>query len=234
MIRLFVNAPLKVGEKVVLSAPQSHYLIHVMRLTKGAQMICFNGQDGDWNAILNADKKEWFLLPQQQVSAQQTREKSILCLALIKREPLAFALQKAVELGVGEIRLLQTDRSQSERVNLDHLRAIIVEACEQCERNDVPMLVAPTSLKNVLDDLSGHSQCIYLSERGQTKGKMAPLNPAFFIGPEGGWSERELALFEEKKAFSWHLGKTILRAETAAITALALWHYAPEIKKLAI
>ena len=86
----------------------------------------------------------------------------------------------------------------------------------------------------MITKISEKAQMVWLSERGTTKGKMKKLPPAFFIGPEGGWTEKEQALFQEAKAFSWHLGTTILRAETAAMTALALWQYQDEIKKLAI
>ena len=80
-----------------------------------------------------------------------------------------------------------------------------------------------------------HSLFFFLNINNvETNGKLKKLPPAFFIGPEGGWTEKEQELFVQEKAFSWHLGNTILRAETAALTALALWQYAPEIKKLAI
>lgn len=234
MTRLFVDSDLKKNERVLLSAPQSHYLTHVMRLVDGDKVICFNGKQGDWEAVLGKQKKEWFLILKKQILPQQKREGCILCLALIKRDPLALALQKATELGVTEIHLIQAERSNNERINMDRLNAILVEACEQCERNDIPALFAPKSLPKVVEELSGKMQLVWLSERGLTSGKSSNLPPAFFIGPEGGWTEKEQKLFQESKAYSWHLGNTILRAETAAITALALWQYRDEIKKLAI
>ena len=234
MTRLFVDSDLKKNERVLLSAPQSHYLTHVMRLAEGDKVICFNGKQGDWEALLQKQKKDWFLLPQKQILPQQKREKCILCLALIKREPLALALQKATELGVTQIHLIQADRSNNERTNMERLYAILVEACEQCERNDIPTLFAPSPLPEVIEKLSGKAQLVWLSERGETSGKMSKLPPAFFIGPEGGWTKKEQTLFQNANAYSWHLGNTILRAETAAITALSLWQYRHEIKKLAI
>ena len=234
MIRLFTDVSFEKNKKVVLTAPQEHYLTHVMRQKEGDKIICFNGRDGDWEGLLSKQKKECFLLLQKQVSVQQKREENVLCLALIKREPLAFALQKATELGVTEIRLIQAERSNNERVNMERLKMIVVEACEQCERNDIPCLFAPESLSKVMDSLAGKRQLIWLAERSETKGKHTDLPPAFFIGPEGGWSTPEQDLFQEKGAFSWHLGNTILRAETAALTAVALWQYRGEIKKLAI
>ena len=234
MIRLFVDATLKKNEQVLLSAPQSHYLTHVMRLTEGDKVVCFNGRQGDWTAALTKQRKEYFLIPQKQIMPQQKREECILCLALIKRDPLALALHKATELGVTQIHLIQAERSNNERVNMDRLRAILQEACEQCGRNDIPMLFAPAPLPKVIEKLSDKAQLVWLSERGTTKGKASKLPPAFFIGPEGGWTEKEQNLFQDVDAFSWHLGNTILRAETAALTALALWQYRDEIKKLAI
>ena len=233
MTRLFVAFDFKKNERVSLSAPQSHYLTHVMRLADGDKVICFNGKQGDWESTLTKQKKEWFLIPKRQILPQQTREKCVLCLALIKREPLALALQKVTELGVTEIHLIQAERSNNERVNMDRLRAIVVEASEQCERNDIPAIFAPEPLQKVIEKLSDTTQIVWLSERGKTDGKMKKLPPAFFVGPEGGWTEKEQKLFQKSNAFSWHLGNTILRAETAAITAISLWKYHDEIKKLA-
>ena len=234
MIRIFVDKDLKNNAPIALSAPQSLYLTHVMRLSEGDKVICFNGKQGDWESFLQKQKKECFLIPQKQILPQQKRKGCILCLALIKREPLAIALQKATELGVTEIHLVQAERSNNERINMERLRAIVIEASEQCERNDIPQIFAPESLAKIIEKLSTKTQLVWLSERGTTKGKMSKLPPAFFIGPEGGWSDKEQKLFQQNKAFSWHLGNTILRAETAAMTALSLWQYAPEIKKLAI
>lgn len=234
MIRLFLDSHFDKNQEIALSAPQSHYLTHVMRLAEGDTVVCFNGTQGDWEALLKKQKKEWFLIPQKQILPQQTREKCVLCLALIKRDHLALALQKATELGVTEIHFIQAERSNNERINMDRLRAIITEASEQCERNDIPALFAPKPLQKVIEKLSDKTQLIWLSERGITDGKMKKLPPAFFVGPEGGWTEKEQELFQKSQAFSWHLGNTILRAETAAITAISLWQYASEIKKLAI
>lgn len=234
MIRLFLDSHFDKNQEIALSAPQSHYLTHVMRLAEGDEVICFNGERGDWNGVLQKQKKDWYVLPQKQILPQQTRSECILCMALIKRDPLVLALQKATELGVTQIHLIQADRSNNERVNMERLRSIIVEACEQCERNDIPILFAPESLQKVIGKLSDKIQLVWLSERGITDGKMKKLPPAFFIGPEGGWTEKEQDLFQKSKAISWHLGNTILRAETAAITALSLWQYRDEIKILAI
>ena len=234
MTRLFVDESFKKDIPLILSAPQSHYLTHVIRLKEGDEVICFNGKQGDWKSVLKKQKKEWALFPEKQISSQQTREKCALCLALIKRDPLTYALQKATELGVTEIHLIQAERSNNERVNMDRLRVIIVESCEQCERNDIPQIFPPETLSKKIDSLSEKMDLIWLSERGVTKGKKSLLAPAFFIGPEGGWSEKEQLLFQELHAVSWHLGSTILRAETAAAAALALWQYRDEIKKLAI
>ncbi len=234
MIRLFINSSFSPKKQLSLTAPQSHYLTHVMRQTEGDSVVCFNGQQGDWNALLKKQKKDWNLELQKQIIPQQTRQKTTLCLSLIKRDCLVYALQKATELGVSEIYLIKAERSNNERVNMDRLTSIIYEACEQCERNDIPMLFAPDSLSQVMEKLKGKNSFVWLSERGKTKGEKFSLPPAFFIGPEGGWSEKEQALFQQAEAYSWHLGNTILRAETAALTALSLWQYREEIKTLAI
>ena len=234
MIRLFLDASFEPNQKISLSAPQSHYLTHVMRLKEGEEIICFNGKQGDWFGLLEKQKKGYFFSPQKQITEQQERPDCILCISLIKRDPLAFTLQKATELGVTQIHLIQADRSNNERVNMERLHSIIVEACEQCERNDIPALFPPVSLDKKIKELQTKAQLVWLSERGTTFGKMGKLPPAFFVGPEGGWSDREQTLFKQVSALSLHLGNTILRAETAAITALGVWQYKSEIKNLAI
>jgi len=234
MIRLFLNTSFEPNQKISLSAPQSHYLTHVMRLKEGEEIICFNGKQGDWIGFLKKQKKEYFFSPQKQITEQQKRPECLLCMSLIKRDPLVLTLQKATELGATQIHLIQADRSNNERVNMERLKAIIVEACEQCERNDIPTLFTPVSLDKKIKELQEKAQFVWLSERGTTSGKMGKLPPAFFVGPEGGWSEREQQILTLNQALSWHLGNTILRAETAAITALGLWQYKSEIKTLAI
>lgn len=234
MIRLFVDTDFNPLKKVILSASQAHYLCHVMRLKTGDLVVCFNGKQGDWESYIEVKKKEVFLILKKQFSSQQKMYKSILCLSLIKRDPLNYALQKATELGVTHIYLIQAERSIREKVNMDRLKSIIIEACEQCERNDIPKLFSPQPLENVLDCMDENVYPVCLAERSKTKGKSRKLIPAFFIGPEGGWTLKEEKIFRDKDTYFWHLGNTILRAETAAVAAIVLWQYKGEIKKLAI
>ena len=221
-------------KEICLDVKQAHYLCHVMRLKTGDKIICFNGQEGDWIATLKQNKKNVSLILESQVCPQNVRKSCALCLSLIKRDPLNYALQKATELGVAKIYLVQAERSVREKVNMERLKSIIIEACEQCERNDIPELLAPQPLEKVLKETSEKFTPVFLSERGQTSKKKLNQLPAFFIGPEGGWTEKEIKLFSEKQILSWHLGNTILRAETAALTTVALWQYKEEIKILAI
>ena len=234
MIRLFIDVDFIPQKKVALSAPQEHYLCHVMRLKMGDKIICFNGKQGDWLTSLEKQKKEVCLILEKQILPQQKRKGCILCISLIKREPLNYVFQKATELGVTQIYLIQAERSVREKVNMERVKSIVLEACEQCERNDIPDLIAPQPLHQILDQLKGKVCPIWLSERGTTDGIKIKLPPAFFIGPEGGWTKKEEELFKDNAVYSWHLGDTILRAETAAMTAIALWQYQDEIKMLAI
>lgn len=223
MIRLFVEGELKKDAVIPLSVFQAHYLCHVMRQKDGAQVVCFNGVDGEWLANLNYVKKKVFISLQQQLKKQINLSECILCPALIKKEAMDFVWQKATELGVTQIYPIIAERSVVQKFNLDHAMAVIREACEQCERMDIPQVMAPDTLESVLKKIQGKFCTIWLSERGQGADFDILKPPAFFVGPEGGWSEKEQKLLRQNTDYEWHLGQTILRAETASLSALAVY-----------
>lgn len=223
MIRLFVPDTLSPALPVTLSPDAVHYLFHVMRLQPGDLFSAFNGRDGEWTVRLKSlNKKEGVFLPESQTRTQQNPPRLILCPALIKKDPMDFVLQKATEIGVSAIYPLITERTVVSRLNMDRARAILIEAAEQSERLTVPELFEPASPATVLKSLPMDVTPVCLAERQTTDFRPTPQNPhALFIGPEGGWTQTELNLFQKEGVSFWHLGDTILRAETAAVAALA-------------
>lgn len=227
MIRLFVSDDLKADTKISVSEAQRHYLLNVMRCRMGENVSLFNGRDGEWlGEIFELNKKAGTIALIRQTRLQKKEGTCILCPALIKKENFDWVLQKATELGVGEIWPIITDRTVVGKLNQERAEAIITEACEQCERLTVPILKQPQKLEAALKSLDKAVQAVCLAERGQHTGKpVADKTYAFFVGPEGGWTPKELALFERGKALFWHIGDTILRAETASVAALACYQF---------
>lgn len=222
MIRLFVP-DFRSDSPVALSPDAVHYLFHVMRLQAGDSFIAFNGQDGEWCVrLITLNKKEGVFMADKQIRPQNTLTPLILCPALIKKDPMDFMFQKATEIGVTAVYPLITERTVVSRLNTDRARSILIEAAEQSERLTVPELFEPQTPADVLRTLPPDIQPICLAERQTADFRPIAGKPyALFIGPEGGWTPAELDLFRRAKVPFWHLGSTILRAETAAIAALA-------------
>lgn len=227
MIRLYVDAPLSAGQTLTLSDDHFHYLAHVMRRTIGDEVCLFNGKNGEWSArIATLTKRTGTLAISAQTRSQTTEPRLILCPALIKKENMDWIFQKATEIGVSDIFPLLTERTVVPRLNLDRAIATVREAAEQSERLTVPVIHTPTRLPDFLAQTAKDFIPVCLSERGTTTAPLTQDQPyAFCIGPEGGWTPAEQELFTRHHAIFWHLGTTILRAETAAITALACYHF---------
>ncbi len=228
MIRLYT--PESLNKNIVFNPDekQTHYLIHVMRLKDEDTILVFNGIDGEWSArIQYTGKKAIALQVQEQISVQEKLPSCILCPALIKKENMDLILQKATELGVTEIFPLITDRTVVRAFNFERAQSIIYEACEQCERTHIPILHQPQSIQNVINQFDNTVTLVHLAERKLQSDKLLPtMIPAFFIGPEGGFSERENDLLSRTENLCQvHLGKTILRAETAALAVISAWQF---------
>ena len=223
MIRLFVESDLKEKQVIELSVFQTHYLCHVMRLKEGDEVACFNGSQGEGLGKLSHQKKKVYIQIQKQIRKQKNLPECILCPALIKKEAMDFVWQKATELGVTKIYPILADRSVMKTFNKTHALSVVREACEQCERMDVPEIVGLDNLEDTIQKLKGKVRLIWLSERGGDSLDHFDFVPAFFVGPEGGWSEKEKKLLKSKADDEWHLGQTILRAETACLSALAIY-----------
>ena len=222
--RLFGEYKLAKGVTIPLSPDHNHYLLSVMRRQDGDYVRLFNGKDGEYYGTLAKTGKKTALLTDLQCTRTQPVQQNTLCLyaPLIKKDRFAFMIEKAVELGVTDIIPFTSDHTDTPRFNAEKTQKHIIEAAEQCERLTIPKLGDVTTLDQILQsDLPFY--CAVERQDG-----LPPLSPtnigdyACLIGPEGGWSDREItALKQSPKARPVSLGDTILRAETAAIYMLA-------------
>ena len=233
-VRLYVEAPLAAGGTVSLSAEQSHYLNHVMRLSAGAGVKLFNGRDGEWRATVGSlTRKDGTAAVAAQTRRQRAEPDLWLCFAPVKKARIDFVAQKASELGVSALQPVMTRHTQVARVNLERLRANAIEAAEQCARLSVPTVFPPRKLDAVIADWPADRNILLLDEtqtgipivdtlraRGEARGR--PW--AVFVGPEGGYAPEELDLLRRlANVTPVGLGGRLLRADTAAIAALACW-----------
>ncbi len=234
MIRLYVTQGLTPGPRLVVEAAQAHYLTNVMRLALGDELLLFNGRDGEWRARLAATGKRACQLEiQERTRRQATGPDLDLVIALVKRARLETIVEKATELGARRVRLVITERTNAERTRVDRLSAIAVEAAEQTGRLDVPQVTAPERLDRLLDAWPADRPLMFCDEAGDAPPALQALagrasRPwGVLIGPEGGFSGIERALIRALPgAVPVSLGPRILRADTAAISALTLWQAA--------
>lgn len=233
MIRLHVRNPLTAGAGLVLEPDQARYLTSVMRRGVGDDVLVFNGADGEWRARLaEAGKRGALLALVEQVRPQAFGPDLDLVIALVKRTRLETIVEKAAELGARRVRLVITERTNADHTRVERLQAIATEAAEQTGRLDVPEIVAPLKLEKMLADWSGR-RLLFCDEAGDAAPASAALREAggaswaILIGPEGGFSaaERE-RLRALPYAVAASLGPRILRADTAAISALTIWQAA--------
>lgn len=229
-IRLYVEQPLTAEKIIVLPEEQSHYLCNVMRLNNGEILSCFNGRNGEFGAVVEQiHKKQTRLKLQAQTRVPQLTPDIWLLFAPLKKDRMDFLIEKAVELGVAGLVPVITRHTITDKIRPERLRAQIIEAAEQCERLDVPVLEEPKRLDEVLKNWNTARRLFFMDERGSGQSAAeafaAFTGPAaLLIGPEGGFSEDEAAqLRQESFVTPVSLGPRILRAETAAASALAVW-----------
>lgn len=229
--RLFVEAPLAAGAEVTLRPEQAHRLLHVLRASRGDGVGLFNGQDGEWRAELTEAGKRGATLTVREKLHDQIVEMDLwLCFAPIKRGPMDMMVEKATELGVVALQPVWTKHTDPQRLNQDRMRAIAIEASEQCGRHSIPVTQEPKTLDALLASWPKERRLIHLDETGggapiASVLSSLPVGPAaFLVGPVGGFAESELdALRALSFAVPADLGPRILRAETAAIAALACY-----------
>lgn len=233
MIRLFVPNDLSVGAGVAPTVDQSRYLMSVMRLGVGAEVLLFNGRDGEWRAsLVEATKRGCLLKAEEQTRPMETGPDLELVIAMVKRGRVETIVEKAAELGARRVRLTITRRTNVDFVKLGRLDAIAMEAAEQTGRLDVPEVSDPEKLDKILDAWDPARRLVFCDEGGDARPAIAALagtgDPAaILIGPEGGFAPEER---ERLRALSFvtpvSLGPRILRADTAAISAMTLWQAA--------
>ncbi len=223
-IRLFVEAALSTGAVIGVTEGQSHYLSKVMRLAPGDTLRVFNGRDGEFHALVtHIGKKEVNLAVQNATRPQQGEPDCWLCFALLKRQKTDLVVEKATELGVSVIQPVITARTQGDHVNLDRLRAIAIEAAEQCERLAVPEIRPPVKLPHLI--AAWPDRPLYVADERRTAKllRFSAAPSALLIGPEGGFTGAELeGIGAHPLVTRVSLGARILRAETAAIAGLTL------------
>ncbi len=230
--RLFVTADLNAGEVIELEDGQIHHLVNVLRLTDGAPIALFNGRDGEWLAeIERAGKRHYRARIGQPLRDQESGPDLWLLFAPIKRRPIDLIGEKATELGAALLWPVITGRTNVARVNLERLGKGVIEAAQQCGRLGVPELRPPAPLGEVIAAWPAGRRLLVLDESGtappiaEVLGNAPPRGgDAILIGPEGGFARSELDAMA-KQAFVRRvgMGRRILRAETAAIAALACW-----------
>ncbi|MGN7868147.1 16S rRNA (uracil(1498)-N(3))-methyltransferase [Paracoccus sp. 22332] len=231
-IRLFIDHPLGAGQPVPLDAAQAHYLGGVMRLSPGAVIEVFNGRDGAWSArIASAGKRGGSLDVLEQTAPQRNPPDLWLVFAPIKKARTDFIVEKAAEMGAARILPVQTEFTNSERIRQDRLQAHAVEAAEQCGGTFVPAIADLAPLPRLLDGWDASRRILWADEAmagpADTLAGL-PRGPwAILIGPEGGFSDAERARLRALPFVNRiSLGPRILRADTAAVAALALWQAA--------
>ncbi|WP_316015178.1 16S rRNA (uracil(1498)-N(3))-methyltransferase [Roseobacter sp. HKCCA0434] len=229
-IRLFTEQDLAEGRAVDLSE-HAHYLSAVMRQAAGAEVLLFNGRDGEWRAELtDAAKRRAAAQCLDQTLPQSLPPDLDLIFAPIKKARTDFIVEKATELGVRRIQPVFTRFTNSERVRLDKLRAHCIEAAEQCGGLHVPELFEPEPLDRLLDGWGGDRRLMFCDERMDGLAADAALRAAgggpwaVLIGPEGGFTEDESSRLSALPFVTKvGLGPRILRADTAAVAAITLW-----------
>jgi 16S rRNA (uracil1498-N3)-methyltransferase len=224
-IRLYTPvATLAEGTELPLPEPQAHYLATVLRAELGETCRIFNGQNGEWRAeITQISKKRVTLTARAQTRPQHPAPDAWACFALLKRAKTDLVVEKATELGAAVIQPIITARTQADHVNLERLRAIAIEAAEQCERQDVPEIRPPVPVMQLLQTWPNRPLFV-ADERRDSPLLGAVSGPcALMVGPEGGFTDAELeAIAAKPQVMRVSLGSRILRAETATIAGLAL------------
>lgn len=227
--RFYVSQPL--GEEVVISDVSIiKQWAKVFRYKKGDFVVLFNGNEGDITyCIDNISTKNATLVFSNKQPAYIPEKNITLYLSVIKKDNFELVVQKATEIGVATIVPIISERSEKKGLNEERLNKIAIEASEQSGRGDIPTIMPIVSLSDVLDSNPPHEAMYVLHMTGislnenSIKNKIDnSKNIALFIGPEGGWSDNEEKLFTDKNIISISIGKTTLRAETAAIVGCAL------------
>ena len=233
--RLFLDAPLSAGAEVPLEREQANYLLNVLRLKPGGDVLVFNGREGEWHARLAPSGKKGAKLSLVERTRAQTAAGDLHYLfAPLKHARLDYMVQKAVEMGAARLQPVLTRHTQAERVNLARMRANAIEAAEQCGILTVAQVAEPVKFGEFARGWTADRLLVFCDEDAGVKDPVAalsagrdriagPLPLSVLIGPEGGFAEEEReTLLKLPNVIRLALGPRILRADTAAVAALAL------------
>jgi 16S rRNA (uracil1498-N3)-methyltransferase len=228
--RLFVEPDLAEGAEISLEGAPANYLRNVLRMSEGDGLLVFNGREGEWRAtVASAARKRVLLAVGARERAQTPAGALRLLFAPLKHARLDYMVQKAVEMGASRLSPVLTRRTQVSRVNLERMRANAVEAAEQCGVLSLPEIDGPQALDRLLADWPADAPIVFCDEEAAVDDGLARLAAlagrplAVLIGPEGGFDPAERkALLAHPATVRIGLGPRILRADTAAVAALAL------------
>lgn len=228
--RLFVESPIAEGVPIVIDGNQAHYLTRVMRVAPGKSVMLCDDATGEWAcAVAEVAKRRVVLEPMMHLRAREAVPDFWLCPALLKKDRFDLVLEKASEMGVAEIRPVVTRRCVADALNPERARTIVTEAAEQCARTALPRLSDPVGLSAMLEDWPENRLLYFADELGgePAADRFAEFRDrpcALLVGPEGGFDDAEReAIRAVPSACPITLGPRILRGETAAIAATALW-----------
>jgi len=230
MQRLFVADDLAKDRTFNASPDHAHYLVNVLRLPEGAELLLFNGRDGEWLARIEAkSKKSVTLTPAAQARPQPPAPDLVYCFAPLKVGRLDYLVQKAVEMGAGILQPVITQHTQMTKLGTDRIRANAVEAAEQCGILAIPETRGPVKLDRLLSAWDAGRRLIFCDEDAATNNPLPALKAlnerkfGLLVGPEGGFSEDERKMLRALPFVTTiPLGPRILRADTAAVAALAV------------
>lgn len=231
ILRLFVENELQSGEQIELTGNSAHYVSKVMRGRIGTIIRLFNGKDGEWQSkIVQTERRQVVLGVENQLHQQIYCPDVELAFAPVKRSRQEFIVEKATELGVRNMQIINTEYTSQKPVRLERLQTISIEAAEQTERMDLPSIARIVDLKDWLSEFPTDRILVFCDESGTDT---APILPALqnhksksisvLIGPEGGFSKQERELIAQTSgALAVSLGPRILRSDTAVVAALAM------------
>jgi 16S rRNA (uracil1498-N3)-methyltransferase len=229
--RLFVDAALREGERVALERNQSNYLGNVLRLSAGESILVFNGRDGEWQAQVEGRKRPDGLSIVARTRPQDRLPDIAYVFAPLKHARLDYMVQKAVEMGTSRLQPVLTRHTQVSRVNVERMRANVIEAAEQCGILSLAEVAEPVALDRFLDKRETSRLLVFCDEAADIGNPIEALQQGLsategidvVIGPEGGFAEEERALLlRQPRTLRLSLGPRILRADTAGVAALAL------------
>ena len=230
MQRLYVTDSLAAGKRAETGPEAVNYLSNVLRMKDGDEILVFNGRDGEWRAALRFEsRKKLSLEPLEQTRQQPAAPDLLYCFALLKQGRLDYLVQKAVEMGAGVLQPVITQHTQVSRIGTERIEANVIEAAEQCGVLAIPQTREPAKLEKLLEGWDNRRRLIFCDEGHDTHNPLPllqslPRGPlGVLIGPEGGFSDQERETLRKLPfVTAIPLGPRILRADTAAVAALAL------------